>query len=486
MAFKDLREFIAALQGYGLAVDIKQDVHWNLEVGAITRRVNELGAPSPLFSKITGYPDGYRIFGAPINTWPKAAVALGLDPDVGAEGVCTYLRKKMGERIKPVVLDRRDAPCKENIVMGDDVDVRKFPAPVSHDGDGGRYISTWHCNVTRDPETGWVNWGMYRSMIASKNTLTGVVRPTIHMGYHYFRHYKKKKMDMPFAIAIGPEPVSAFMACSKPPAGVDEVEIAGALRGQPVELVKCETNDLQVPATSEIVFEGVISATEKDFEGPFGEWTGYSANVRDERPIYKINCITYRNDPILTYSCTGTPTDESGLVIGAWRSAELTDVLEKEGIPVTGVYYPPECAVFLAVVGMKSSVMKSANIAQRISSRIFGSEIGNNLPYIIVVDEDVDIYNLNDVMHAFVTKCHPYRGITRLEHATGFSFMPFLNGQERLLGIGAKAYFDCTWPLQWDPITEIPPKTSFRTRYPREVQEHVLANWESYGLGDKR
>ncbi|MBN1547140.1 MAG: UbiD family decarboxylase, partial [Syntrophaceae bacterium] len=373
MAFKDLREFIKALEDNNLAVNVEREVNWNQEIGAITRRVNEIGAPSPLFLNVTGYPKGYRVFGAPINTWAKAAVAFGLEPEVGAEGVCNYLREKMGEKIPPVTVDKKKAACKENIILGDDVDVTRLPAPVSHDGDGGRYLSTWHCNVTKDPETGWVNWGMYRSMIATKNTLTGIIRPTVHMGYNYFRHYKKNGKDMPFAIAIGTEPVSAFMAASKPPAGVSECEIVGALRGEPIELVKCELSDLEVPASSEIVLEGVISVKESDFEGPFGEWTGYSANVRDKRPVYKIKCITHRNDPILTYSCTGTPTDESGLVIGAWRSAELTDVLEREGIPVTGVYYPPECAVFLAVVGIKSSVMKSANIAQRISSRIFGS-----------------------------------------------------------------------------------------------------------------
>ena len=122
------------------------------------------------------------------------------------------------------------------------------------------------------------------------------------------------------------------------------------------------------------------------------------------------------------------------------------------------------------------------NIAQKVASRIWGSSVGTNLPYVIVCDEDVDVYNITEVLHALATKCHPYRGIQRLEHTTGTAWMPFLNPYERKHYQGAKAYFDCTWPLDWDPETEVPKKTSFRTQYPRELQDYVLKNWVNYGF----
>jgi 4-hydroxy-3-polyprenylbenzoate decarboxylase len=263
---------------------------------------------------------------------------------------------------------------------------------------------------------------------------------------------------------------------------VNEADVAGALRQEPVELVKCETTDLEVPATSEIVLEGEISPTEEDWEGPFGEYTGYSANPRDKKPVYNAKAVTYRNNPILTASCMGTPVDESDIVQSISRSAQILAKLQENGIAVVAVNVAPECIGFLVIVSVRARVAQIPNLAHSAASCIWGSEEGANIPYVIVVDDDVDVYNLGQVLHAVATKCHPYRGISRVEFATGTPFMPFLSPHERSQRISSKVMFDCTWPLHWDPVTDVPTRTSFDTAYPKEIRDHVLKNWEGYGF----
>lgn len=476
MAFKDLRQYLAALEEHGELKRISQEVDWNLEAGAISRLVYEKGLPSPLFENVKDYP-GYQLLGAPISTFKKLAIALGLSPDTSIkELIDVYLERKK-KLIKPVIVDKSQAPCKENIDIGDAVDLLKFPAPMLHDGDGGRYLCTWHVNVTQDPDSGWINWGCYRGMVATRNTLTGSVSPAKHIGSHFQKH-RPKKTAMPFAIAIGPEPVSGFLAGARVAANLYEAELAGALRQEPVELVKCETVDLEVPATSEMVIEGEISLTETDWEGPFGEFVGYSATGRGRSPVWKVTAVTYRNNPIITMSNTGVPVDEYHLDVGLVRSAELYERLRSDGIPVVAVNAPPEGVGFLVIVSVSG---RTPNIVEKVTSSIWSSAQGTNAPFVFVVGDDVDVFDIWQVMLAMVTRCHPYRDIWKVKRASAIPFMTFLSAYERQQRLGAKVYFDCTWPTEWDP-DDIPPKISFESNYPKDVKEHVLKNWQNYGF----
>ena len=477
MAFKDLRQYISALEEQGKLRRVTKEVDWNLEAGAITRLVYEKGLPSPLFENVKDYP-GYRILGAPISTFRKLAIAMGLSSETSTKELIDIYLQRKDKLIKPVIVDKSQAPCKDNIDIGDEVDLLKFPAPMLHDGDGGRYLCTWQVNVTKDPDTGQVNWGCYRGMVTTQNTLTGSVSPAKDIGSH-FQKYRANKAPMPFAIAIGPEPVSGFIAGARVSSKLYEAELAGALRQEPVELVKCETVDLEVPATAEIVIEGEISLTETDWEGPFGEFVGYSATGRGKAPIHQVKAITYRNNPILTVSNTGVPVDEYHLDVGLVRSAELYARLRSDGIPVVAVNAPPQGVGFLIIVSVSG---RTPNIVERVTSSIWGSAQGANAPFVFVVNDDVDVFDIWQVMHAMVTRCHPYRNIWKVKRASAIPFMTFLNAYERSQRLGAKVYFDCTWPTEWDPATEIPPKISFEDNYSKEVKEHVLKNWENYGF----
>lgn len=477
MAFKDMRQFIQKLEEHGEVQRVNREVHWNLEAGAILRRTYEMGLPAPFFQKIKGYPEGYRMFGGTLSNFRRVALSMGLPPDTPyRELMETYLKRKE-KLIKPVLV--KTGPCKENILLGDKVNLFQFPAPMLHEGDGGRYLCTWHAQITKDPDSGWVNWGMYRAMIHTKNTLGGLLEPHQHIGYHYFRKYEPRNQPMPVAIAIGPEPVSAMMAMTKVPYAAVEADIAGALRQEPVEVVKCETIDLQVPATSEIVIEAEVYPKERVYEGPFGEFTGYRASPRDLRPVYKVKAITYRTNPILAVSCMGVPIDDCHSPMAVTMGAELLAELRKKGVPVVDIACYAECAGLMVAVSVKPPY---ANIADKVAHIIWGTEGGDVRPYVIVLEDDVDPNNLAQVFHAITTKCHPYRGIHRIERAQGTALLPFADRRERLFRLGAKAYFDCTWPLDWDPSIAVPPRASFDKIYSKEVQEHVLTNWKNYGF----
>lgn len=475
MPFKDVREFIAKLEELGEAQRIEEEVDWNLEVGAMLRRATEEGLPAPFFQKIKGYPDGYRIFGGGWAGFRRIAISLGMDPNTHPRELMEEFLLKREKPIKPVLV--KEGPCKENVHIGDEVDLLEFPVPLIHDGDGGRYIGTWHATITKDLNTGWVNWGMYRHMLHDKTSCAVLSDPYKHLGQMFGKSYEPENKPMEVAIAIGMEPVSSFCAASPLPWGYSEVDLAGGLRGEPVELIKCETVDLAVPATSEIVIEGEIRPHERRLEGPFGEWTGYRSAGKQSRQVIHVKAVTHRNNPILTMSCMGMPVDDN-CIMSITKGAGFLEALRARGLPITGVYVPPEIGYYLVIVATKALY---ANIANDISHVVWGSSTDAVItPWLIVVEDDVDPFDLPKVFHALVSRCNPSRGIVKLEHTTGSHGLPFTSQQEKKILVGSRAYFDCTWPKDWDPA-DIPQMMSFTKAYPLEVQQKVLDKWHRYG-----
>lgn len=477
MPFNDLREFIAKLEKEGDVQRIEEEVDWNLEAGAMIRWANEHSLPAPLFEKIKGYGAGYRIFGAPLATQRRLAIAMDMEPNASTRELQEKYLTGKGQPLKPVLV--KDGPCKENIYIGDEVDLLKLPVPMVHDGDGGRYIGTWHIDICKDLESDWVNWGMYRHMLQNKNTIGIEAGPYTHLGMLREQRYEARNKNMEIAVAIGIEPVSAFCAATCMPYGVSEVDIAGGLRGAPVELVKCETVDLAVPATSEIVIEGEIRPNERMDEGPFAEFTGYRVCLRCPRPIIRVKAVTHRNNPIFTMTSEGLPVVDDHIMASVSMAAELQELLIGRGLPVTGVSIFPESCYLMAVVAVK---VPFAYVAGDIARIIWASRSGALRPYVIVVDDKVDPFNMAQVLHALVAQCHPYKGIHRVEHTSATSYEPWANRHERENRMGAKVYFDCTWPVDWLP-SDVPEKASFTNTqmYPLEVQQKALAKWRKCG-----
>lgn len=479
MPFEDLRAYIRRLEEEGELIHVGQEVDWNEEVGAIIRRSNEMSLQAMMFDKVKDYPN-WRLAGALMGTVRRVAIAMEMPPDTQSRMLVAEFNRRTNKPVAPVFV--KTGPCKENVLLGEKVDLFALPAPLIHAGDGGRYLCTWHVNITKDPDSDWVNWGMYRSMILEKDKLSILASPQQHIGQMFYQKYEANGRPMEIAIAIGPEPMSAFCASASFPQGVSEVEMVGAMRGEPVELVPCETVDLHVPATAEIVIEGKVYPGERREEGPFGEYTGYRAPDCAPRPVVHVTAITHRSEPILTVSCEGIPVSDSHAPMAVAISAQIERELQRGGLPVTGAWVYPESSGYLVVVATK---VPYANVAARIAHIVFGSKAGFSLPFLIVVEDDVDPYSWSQVMHALATRCHPYRGIRRFEYDLTNHLDPRLALSERRLALGAKAYFDCTWPVHWDR-QDVPQVISFATAYSKGTQDKVLQNWGNYGFRSGR
>jgi phenylphosphate carboxylase alpha subunit len=382
----------------------------------------------------------------------------------------------MKNPVKPVLVDKKDAPCKENIMIGDDINLFKFPAPMMHEGDGGRYFHTWGAAITKDPDSDWVNWGCYRSMIIDKHTLSGIIEPGQDGGKH-LQKYIARNEPMPIAFAVGPDPVSFAVSGSSVLPGQNEVDVVGGIRRAPVKMVKCETIDLEVPAHAEIVIEGLVHPSKRVWEGPFGEYTGYMTSQRDMRPMYTVTAVTYRNNPILTFSSTGTPVAD--LCSSFFTAAFSDEALRRVGIQARS-WLMPESAYTMCIVAVKRV---TPNIATMIKNTLT-SQQGIMALWtfkFVVVNDDVDIFDPAEVLWAISTRVHPRRGLIISDEICG-PLTPYASVEERLKKNAPHLTFDATWPLDWDPAVAVPRVSSFRAIYPKEMQEKVLKNWKEYGL----
>lgn len=476
MAFNDMREFCKALEETGDLVRVKREVDWELEAAAITRRSNENLGPALLFENIKDYPGGYKILGGVQATYRRVAMSLGLPPETPIPDIYREYEAREQKPVKPVILST--GPCKENIIKGDDVDLFKFPVPLIHDGDGGRYFGTWDIVITKDPDTGWTNWGMYRFMIHSQRILTGDATFTSHLAMVFRSKYVPQGKRMPIAIAIGADPLCHMVATAGYGIGQDEVDYAGALRQAPVEMVKAELSDLLVPANAEIVLEGELLPDAIGFEGPFGEYPGYRTGKARDGIVMEVKAITHRTSPILTMISLGIPVDDSSVAAALTASLAVKRRLKRHNIPVTDVYAPAEGVTHFVVVGVKEGGSK---IAQQIKEIITARRAAINK--IVVVDSDVDVFDMKQVIHALAVKCHPLNGIVANEVAAGKAneLTPCYSREEREHKKGAVVVFDCTWPPEW-PKETLPIKSSFNEIYPQEVKDKVLKNWKDYGL----
>jgi 4-hydroxy-3-polyprenylbenzoate decarboxylase len=479
MPFRDLREYLACLEREGELTRVQAEVDWNLELGAISRRAMDRRAPALLFENIKGYPRGYSVLANILARsqqfdYSRFALSMDVPKDIGALELIEAFVQRMDRRIPPELV--ATGPCKENIVKGDEVNLLEFPVPLLKGPDGGRFIGTWHVNVTKDPETGWVNWGMYRHMVHDERTVGWLAPPVQHGPSLFYKKYEARNEPMPMAIVIGTEPISTIMAGTPLPANVSEVEAVGGLRGEPVELVRCETIDLEVPASAEIVLEGHVIPHERRLEGPFGEFTGYAAGDRMERPVFRVDCITYRNNPILTASNVGKPWEEESVMGSVTWSAALVDDLRKRGIYFKSLYVAPPLQAIIV-----SCDPPYPGYQQTLASAIWSSKFGINRAYIFIVGEDVDVTNIEDVWWCLTTRLHPVNGIHVQRNTNAFVLWPFISDEERRMGQGSKVYFDATFPSNW-PKEKIPTTIDFKHGWPEEIQQRVLERWNELGI----
>jgi 4-hydroxy-3-polyprenylbenzoate decarboxylase len=394
MSFMDLRQWMKVLDKEGELRRITAEVDWDRELGAIARRVLEKKGPALVFESIKGYRIGRcrKLFTGGLGARSRLALALGFPREVSNRELVEYVMKKNREAIPPVLV--KTGPVKEVVVQGSAVDQTEFPVPKWHYLEGGRYIHTFSCIVTRDPETRTMNVGIYRGMIGQKNTAPFLL---IKGGQHWGAHFVKwaaRREPMPVACVIGWDPIMPFLAGSPIPAGVSEWDVMGAYRGEGAEMVRCETVDLDVPASAEIVLEGFISddPATYELEGPFGEFTGYVSDIPTPRPTMKVTCITHRRDPIFRGCLEGTlpgSYSENSIMSSVQRAGIAWSILNGAGIPgVLDVYVPP----ITNGVNIRVQIKKHyQGQPKQIAAALWGNSAAQyRYKHVIVVEDDID------------------------------------------------------------------------------------------------
>lgn len=491
MSLTDLRAYIEALRGLGEVQDVTAPVALDLELGAIVRRCYETGSPAPFFSAFSDHPSGFRILGAPAGAsrqpgmrLARVAVSLGLPPTAGGLDIVEAIAGSLDRpAIAPVVVD--EAPCFENVATGDEVDLARLPVPMLHHGDGGRYLNTWGCIVARTPDGSWTNWSIARMMMVDGRRLTGIVAPQQHVGM-VAKSWADLGRPMPFALALGVEPAIPFICGMPLPAHVDEGGRLGALLGRPVRTVRCRTVDLEAPASAEILIEGHLHLDEMVDEGPMGEFAGYVPPERVPRPVYRVSALSHRHDAILPVVVAGEPVEENHTAWGIPSAAQILHHLREAGIPATTAWIPLQAALHWLVVTVprdwrrRTGIDTPEALCRRIGEIVFATKAGGVIPKVIVLNDDVDPTDLDELVWAFATRCHPLLGHVVFEQVPAAPLLAYLRQNEKMSGSTGKVVYNCLPPDEWGEA--LPIRASFRHGYPAGIVDRVRCRWSEYGF----
>ena len=475
MKYKDLRDFIAQLEQQGELKRIQQEVDPYLEMTEICDRTLRAAGPAILFENPKGHnvPVLANLFGTP----ERVAMGMGEssvealrevgkllaylkepDPPKGMKDAWQKLPIfKQVLNMSPNVVKK--ANCQQVVLEGDAVDLGQIPIQTCWPGDAGPLI-TWALVVTKGPNKERQNLGIYRQQVIGKNKV--IMRWLAHRGGALdFREWQQAHPGEPFpvAVALGADPATILGAVTPVPDTLSEYAFAGLLRGAKTDVVKCIGSDLQVPASAEIVLEGFIYPDEMADEGPFGDHTGYYNEV-ERFPVFTIERITQRKDPIYHSTYTGRPPDEPA-ILGVALNEVFVPILQKQFPEIVDFYLPPEgCSYRMAVVSMKKQY---PGHAKRVMLGVW-SFLRQFMytKFVIVTDDDVNVRDWNDVIWAMTTRMDPVRDTTMIENTP----IDYLDFASPVSGLGSKIGFDATnkwqgetdreWgePIQMEPAVK--------------------------------
>jgi UbiD family decarboxylases len=487
MKYKDLRDFIAQLEKQGELKRVTIEIDPYLEMTEICDRALKAGGPAILFEKPKGHtiPVLGNLFGTP----RRVAMGMGQDSvealrEVGK--LLAYLKEpdppkglrdawdklpvlKQVLNMAPRELSR--APCQDIVWEGKDVDLGRLPIQTCWPGDAGPLV-TWGLTVTRGPHKTRQNLGIYRQQVIGPNKL--IMRWLAHRGGALdFRDFCLANPGRPYplAVALGADPATILGAVTPVPDSLSEYQFAGLLRGAKTEIVKCLSHDLQVPASAEIVLEGYIYPEETALEGPFGDHTGYY-NEQEIFPVFTVERITMRREPIYHSTYTGKPPDEPA-ILGLALNEVFVPLLQKQFTEIIDFYLPPEgCSYRMAVVSMKKQY---AGHAKRVMFGVW-SFLRQFMytKFIIVTDDDVNIRDWKEVIWAITTRVDPARDTLIVENTP----IDYLDFASPVSGLGGKMGLDATnkWPGETNREWGTPIAMNVA------VKERVDRIWEDLGF----
>ena len=457
----DLREFIKFLEERGELKRIKIEVDPVLEMTEICDRTLRAGGPALLFENPKGFdiPVLGNLFGTPervaMGMGKKTLLALREigellaflkepEPPKGIKDLWGN-RDKFKQILNMPAQVVKKAACQDLIIEGTDVDLSKLPIQTCWPGDAGPLI-TWPLVITRGPEKERQNLGIYRQQVIGKNKL--IMRWLSHRGGALdFQDWQLARPGEPFpvAVALGADPATILGAVTPVPDTLSEYAFAGLLRGGKTKVVNCLGSDLQVPASAEFILEGFIYPDEMATEGPFGDHTGYYNEV-DQFPVFTVERITHRKDPIYHSTYTGRPPDEPA-ILGVALNEIFVPILQKQFPEIIDFYLPPEgCSYRMAVVSMKK---KYPGHAKRVMMGVW-SFLRQFMytKFVVVVDDDVNPREWSDVIWAITTRMDPKRDMVLIDNTP----IDYLDFASPVSGLGSKVGFDATnkWPSETD------------------------------------
>ena len=487
MIYHDLRDFIAQLEKMGELKRIAVEVDPKLEMTEIADRVLRAGGPALLFERPKGHnmPVLANLFG----TVKRVALGMGEDDpsrlrEVGK--LLAYLKEPEPPKglrdawdkwpvLKQVLnmapKEVKSAPCQEIVREGADVDLSRLPIQHCWPGDVAPLI-TWGLTVTKGPHKKRQNLGIYRQQVIGPNKL--IMRWLAHRGGALdFREHTLARPGEPFpvAVALGADPATILGAVTPVPDSLSEYQFAGLLRGAKTEVVQCFGSELQVPASAEIVLEGVIHPGETALEGPYGDHTGYY-NEQETFPVFTVERITMRRDPIYHSTYTGKPPDEPA-ILGVALNEVFVPLLQKQFPEIVDFYLPPEgCSYRMAVVSMKKAY---PGHAKRVMFGVW-SFLRQFMytKFILVTDDDVDVRDWKEVMWALTTRVDPVRDTLLVENTP----IDYLDFASPVSGLGSKMGIDATnkWPGETTREWGTPIMMN------ADVKARVDALWKDLGL----
>jgi 4-hydroxy-3-polyprenylbenzoate decarboxylase len=419
VAYKDLRAFLRRLEKEGELKRITAEVNWNLEVTEITDRATKRDGPALLFENVKGYktPLAINLFGShrrmnlalEVNELQEVADRISGYLDFKTpEGFVDKLKMlpKLGELGAFFPKTVKSGPCQE-VIKQEDFSLFDFPIIQCWPEDGGRYI-TFPLVFTKNPETGKRNVGVYRMQVFDDRT-TGMHWQTQKHGAEHFRRarsrYGEGKLEV--AVTIGADPATVFSGVLPAPPDLDELMLAGFLRRSAVELVRCQTVDLEVPANSEIVLEGYVDLNESRLEGPFGDHTGYYS-LADDYPVFHVTCITHRRDPVYLTTIVGPPPEED-YFMGYAIERILLPIMKVQFPEIVDVHMPAE-GIFhnLMIVSIRKSY---PGHARKVMSAIWSLGQAMFTKVLVVVDDDVNVHDPQEVTWKALCAIDPERDV---------------------------------------------------------------------------
>jgi len=423
--FRSLRDWMEFLESKGDLIQNNEPVGVEGEISAISSRIAKDDGPAIIHNNIEDYA-GWRVFSDGITTRRRQLWAVDLDSPLGAVKIMADKLAK-AEAIKPDLVD--DGPCKEVKILGDDIDLTKFPITYTGEYELAPHITAGISNI-KDPDTGWTNSGIRRYQIMSKNEICNLVLPYQHEGAIFLK-YKQQNKPMPISIVLGADPISYFSCMMPAPDQFDEMDYWAGLSGEHLKVVKSETNDILVPASAEIVIEGVIDPVERKLEGPFPEFPGYYSGFR-MATVVKVTAITMRKDAIFQHMYMGVPPSE-GHNAGAFvYEAELYSQINQLAPYVTDVGILSTWAMSAAIAVDKQARLRTPGLEQKVALAAKSVKAGGLLKNIFIVDDDVDVHNIHEVMWSFTVKFQAEKDIYVLKDMPGLIVDP----SEAVIGPG--------------------------------------------------